>query len=75
MDGSYKLTNGIFGHFNFESIQYFDSLSFDPDKRQVDIPDAKFILYRYIPVSYTHLDVYKRQELGYLCGVQKRHLQ
>ncbi|MBP6793963.1 MAG: anthranilate synthase component I family protein [Saprospiraceae bacterium] len=48
MDGSYKLTNGIFGHFNFESIQYFDSLSFDPDKRQVDIPDAKFILYRYI---------------------------
>ncbi len=47
-DGTYKLTNGIFGHFNFESIQYFDTQVFDKDKKQVEIPDAKFNLYQYI---------------------------
>ncbi|MEP7269129.1 MAG: anthranilate synthase component I family protein [Saprospiraceae bacterium] len=47
-DGTYKLTNGIFGHFNFESIQYFDTQVFDNDKKQVEIPDAKFNLYQYI---------------------------
>lgn len=48
MDGSYKLTNGIFGHFNFEAIQYFDTHDFDISKEKTDIPDAKFILYKYI---------------------------
>ncbi|MBK9930485.1 MAG: chorismate-binding protein [Saprospiraceae bacterium] len=47
-DGDYKLINGIFGHFNFESIQYFDTLQFDSSKKQVEIPDARFTLYRYI---------------------------
>lgn len=47
-DGAYKLTNGIFGHFNFEAIQYFDTLKFDPSLETVDIPDARFILYRYV---------------------------
>ena len=47
-DSNQKLTNGIFGHFNFESIQYFDTLKFDPAKRQVDIPDANFTFYKFV---------------------------
>jgi anthranilate synthase component 1 len=47
-DGAYKLTNGIFGHFNFEAIQYFDTLRFDTTKESVDIPDARFTLYQFV---------------------------
>ncbi len=47
-DGAYKLTNGIFGHFNFEAVQYFDTLQFDTSKEVVDMPEARFILYQYV---------------------------
>jgi anthranilate synthase component I len=47
-DGGYKLTNGIFGHFNFESVQYFDSHDYDRTKDTVGIPDARFVLYQFI---------------------------
>jgi anthranilate synthase component I len=47
-EGAYKLTNGIFGHFNFEAVQYFDTLLFDQTKETIDIPDARFTLYQYV---------------------------
>lgn len=46
--GEYHLLNGIFGHFNFDAIQYFDTITFDPAKRTTDIPDVRLTLYRFI---------------------------
>lgn len=51
--GEYKQLNGLFGHFNFDAIQYFDTVRMDPGKKEVDIPDARFTLYRYI-ISIDH---------------------
>ncbi len=46
--GEFHLLNGIFGHFNFDAIQYFDTITFDPAKRTTDIPDVRLTLYRFI---------------------------
>ncbi len=46
--GDYNLLNGIFGHFNFDAIQYFDTITFDPAKRTTDIPDVRLTLYKFI---------------------------
>ena len=40
--------NGFFGHVGFEGVQYFDTLTFDPQKKKQDIPDIRFSLYKYI---------------------------
>jgi anthranilate synthase component 1 len=49
----YPSLNGLFGHFGFESVQYFDSLAFDPEKRRTDIPEVNFFLYRFV-VAINH---------------------
>jgi len=49
----YKQLNGLFGHFNFDAIQYFDTVRMNADKKEVDIPDARFTLYQYI-ISIDH---------------------
>ena len=40
--------NGFFGHVGFEGVQYFDTLTFDLEKKKQDIPDIRFSLYKYI---------------------------
>jgi anthranilate synthase component 1 len=40
--------NGFFGHVGFEGVQYFDTLTFDVEKKKLDIPDIRFSLYKYI---------------------------
>ncbi|MDP4853999.1 MAG: anthranilate synthase component I family protein, partial [Saprospiraceae bacterium] len=30
--------NGFFGHVGFEGVQYFDTFTFDPQKKKQDIP-------------------------------------
>ena len=40
--------NGFFGHVCFEGVQYFDTFTFDPQKKKQDIPDIRFSLYKYI---------------------------
>ena len=40
--------NGFFGHVGFEGVQYFDTFTFDPQKKKQDIPDIRFSLYKYI---------------------------
>ncbi len=45
--------NGLFGHINFDAVQYFDSLKFDEEKRHTDISDIKYNLYRFI-ISINH---------------------
>lgn len=47
-DTPYPVFNGFFGHVSFDAVQYFDTLQFDAEKRKMDIPDIRFILYRYI---------------------------
>lgn len=46
--GDYQLLNGLFGHFNFDAIQYFDTITFDPAKRTTDIPDVRLTLYKFL---------------------------
>jgi len=45
--------NGLFGHTNFDAVQYFDTIDFDASKRKMDIPDIRYTLYRYV-ISITH---------------------
>ncbi len=49
----FKGFNGLFGHTNFDAVQYFDSLEFDATKRKTDIPDIRYTLYRYV-IGITH---------------------
>ena len=37
-DTNYKGINGFFGHTGFDAVQYFDSLDFDPVKRDNRFP-------------------------------------
>ena len=45
--------NGLFGHTNFDSVQYFDSLVFDDDKRKMLLPDMRYSFYRFI-IAFDH---------------------
>ncbi|PHI21736.1 anthranilate synthase component I [Lewinellaceae bacterium SD302] len=45
--------NGLIGHTNFEGVQYFDTLSFDEEKRVLRSPDIRYHLYRFVLI-YQH---------------------
>ena len=44
----YQVINGLFGHTAFDGVQYFDTLKFDPAKRELDLPDINYSLYRFV---------------------------
>ena len=52
-DESYGGLNGLFGHSNFDAVQYFDSLKFDDEKRKIDLPDIRYSFYRFV-ISINH---------------------
>lgn len=45
---NYAGFNGFFGHTSFDGVQYFDTLQFDPEKRKFDLPDIRYLLYRFV---------------------------
>jgi anthranilate synthase component 1 len=45
--------NGIFGHIGFEAVQYFDAHQFDSKKRDIEIPDIRYTLHRFI-IGFNH---------------------
>ncbi len=47
-DGPEPPINGFIGHTNFDAVQYFDTLNFSSEKRNLDIPDVHYTFYRYI---------------------------
>ncbi|MCB0654331.1 MAG: chorismate-binding protein [Saprospiraceae bacterium] len=49
----YPGLNGLFGHCNFDAIQYFESLKFEPAKRRIDLPDLRYSFYRFV-ISINH---------------------
>lgn len=51
MPDNERLVNGFFGYSTFDSVQYFDTLEFPKDKREMDIPDLNYSLYRYVIVT------------------------
>ena len=51
--GKYPGFNGFFGHTCFDGVQYFDTLTFDSDKRRFDIPDLRYSLYRFV-IAFNH---------------------
>ena len=40
--------NGLYGHCNFDAVQYFDSPELDAEKRMHDLPDLRYSLYRFV---------------------------
>jgi anthranilate synthase component 1 len=42
--------NGLFGHTNFDAVQYFENIEVDKKKKQHDIPDLRYALYQYLLV-------------------------
>jgi anthranilate synthase component 1 len=52
-DDSQLSLNGLFGHCNFDGIQYFESLEFPREKRKIDLPDIRYSFYRFI-ISINH---------------------
>ena len=51
----YKGVNGFFGYMSFESVQYFDTLEFDQEKRKTELPDLNYKLFRYI-IAINHFN-------------------
>ncbi len=45
--------NGLFGHTNFDAIEYFEDLTFPKEKRKLDIADMKYNVYRFV-LSFNH---------------------
>ena len=52
-DHHYPFMNGLFGHTNFEAVQYFDSLTFDQEKQLLDAPEMHYDFYKYI-IAFNH---------------------
>lgn len=48
--------NGLYGHCNFDAVQYFDSPDFNPEKRQNELPDLRYSLYRFIIAIHHYSD-------------------
>jgi anthranilate synthase component 1 len=47
-EAGFQGVNGLFGHTCFDGVQYFDTLQFDPAKRKMDIPDMRYLMYRFV---------------------------
>ena len=45
--------NGLFGHTNFDAIEYFEDITFPQGKRTLDIADMKYNVYRFV-LSFNH---------------------
>ncbi|MFC2118436.1 anthranilate synthase component I family protein [Bacteroidota bacterium] len=43
-----KNFNGLFGYSNYDAVQYFDTIEFDPGKKHTDIPDLYYSFYKYL---------------------------
>ena len=48
-----ELFNGLFGHTDFDAIQYFESIKFNPDKPHNDKPSLRYALYRFV-IAFDH---------------------
>ena len=40
--------NGLFGHTNFDAVQYFETLELDESKRQQKLPDLRYAVYKFV---------------------------
>ncbi len=49
----YEGLNGLFGHTSFDGVKYFDTMTFPPEKRKIDIPDLRYHIYRFI-IAFNH---------------------
>lgn len=52
-DTNCKGLNSLFGHTNFDAIEYFEDLTFPKKKRKLDIADMKYNVYRFV-LSFNH---------------------
>ncbi len=52
-DHPYPFVNGLFGHTNFEAVQYFDTLEFDASKSVLDAPAIHYDFHRFI-LAFNH---------------------
>ena len=43
-----SVLNGFFGHTSYDAVQYFDTMLLDKAKRQTDLPDLHYALYRFV---------------------------
>lgn len=43
-----EATNGLFGYFGYDSVQYFESIELDDKPGKGNIPEVLFSLYRYL---------------------------
>ncbi len=55
ISGDQVSTNGFIGHTNFDAVTYFDTLTFPSEKRDIDIPDAHYLFYRYL-ITINHFN-------------------
>lgn len=53
LDDNGSHLNGFFGYMNFESLQFYDKVLFNPSKVSGEIPLIRYHLYRYV-ISINH---------------------
>ena len=51
----YQGFNGLFGYSSFDAIRYFDTHDFDISKRKIEVPEAYYVLYRFI-LAFNHFN-------------------
>nr|WP_222931507.1 anthranilate synthase component I family protein [Xanthovirga aplysinae] len=53
--GKEKLTsyNGFFGYSTFDAVQYFEDINFNEEKKQMNIADINYSLYRFV-ITFDH---------------------
>ena len=52
-DQDYPFVNGLYGHTNFDAVQYLDTLKFDQTKIKLDAPEIHYDFFRFI-IAFNH---------------------
>lgn len=50
-----KIAQGLFGYSSFEAVQFFETITFKPQSKEVEIPILRYRLYQYI-IAINHFN-------------------
>lgn len=50
-----KIAQGLFGYSSFEAVQFFETITFKPKSKEVEIPILRYRLYQYI-IAINHFN-------------------
>jgi anthranilate synthase component 1 len=50
-----KMAQGLFGYTSFDAVQFFETIKFKPQSKEVEIPFLRYRLYQYV-IAINHFN-------------------